>query len=308
MHTRPPHPHHQNGFALLAIAGLLIAASIAAGVLLMQQDRKQTWDVKLDSQANVKAASDGVLRFQRGMHHAPCPAPMNALPDTAGFGVAVANCASGAPLTGTWRVDVGGGVFLRMGALPTRTLGLNDEASLDAYGNRLTYGVLERATDIFQFSGTTGTLRLNDETGTAIISDGAMVLIAHGRDAKGAYSGKTGIMPVACTASAGRDQENCDNDDGVFLRASSNHEESAAFFDDSIEMLPVDMTARGTNRPCAPPDTASPFSWGACSATFTNAAHGSAQTLTDSVAPNTGSADVTCDNAQWVLGTNSCNP
>lgn len=300
--------HSESGFALVAIAALLIVAAIIAASLLLKKDNAQVWETKTDTKAQMQTIEDALIGFQRANHRLPCAAPVNAAADAASFGTEGANCAASGGISGITRVDIGGGVMIRIGALPVRTLGLGANLAADAWANRFSYVVMERLTDPYQFSDVAGSLQLQDANASVLVTDGAFAVISHGADGKGAFSAKTGAATAACTASAGRDQENCDND-AVFIATSSNPEAGAGFYDDAITLKARDVQATGMNIPCYTPRTPSPYAWtGGCSASFVQALHGATQTITDATVPNTGSADVRCENGAFVVVSESCTP
>lgn len=143
-----------------------------------------------------------------------------------------------------------------IGTVPYITLGLGIRDTLDGWGNRMTYAVSQYMTDSTKFNYDNGVIDIQQNqrtetppgsgaftdaifpilnkvsacpTGThATCSVGSVpvtqrrgaflyILVSHGRDGKGAYN-YSGARPIACNATGGRDQENC-NDDRSFLDA-----------------------------------------------------------------------------------------
>lgn len=296
------------GFTLLSmLAVLVVVAALLAVTMLGSKDREATWQPQLTGKTNLESITANLVQFQRTHHRLPCPAPMNALPDSAGYGIEGSNCAAGAPIAGITRIDIGGGIYARIGALPVRTLGLGTDGASDGYGNRLTFVVTERLTDPYQFSDTTGALRLQDAAATPILTDGAFALISHGRDGKGATSHKSGVTGIACLSADGKDRENC-NDDGLFTTATAVAEAGPDHFDDILTVKPIDQQSIGINIPCYPPRTPTPHPWGGnCYGSFTNMLHGAAQTLTNSAVGYSGTADVTCNNGSLTTTSFTCN-
>lgn len=296
----------QSGFALLALAGVLIAASLAIATFMMSKDRQQTWQPNIESKEKLERIKDALVQYQRAHHKLPCPAPINQLPDSINYGVEALNCAAVPVISGLTRVDIGGGIFIRIGSLPIKALGLDSDFAIDNWNNRISYVVMEQLTDPFQFSTTPGLLELNDTLGASIIPNGAFALISHGKDGGGAVGLKTGLIGKACSTSSTRDQENCDNDK-QFIRGDSVFEEGANYFDDIIEIGTVDAQATGINKPCMPPNPASPYGWGTgCSGPYTNILHGASQTIVNTAALLSGQADVVCNNGAFTLGANTC--
>lgn len=300
--------HNTAGFTLLSmLAVLVVVAALIAATILSSKDREATWQPQITGKTNLDSITASLIQFQRTHHRLPCPAPINALPDSAVYGVEGSNCAAGAPIAGITRVDIGSGIYARIGALPVRTLGLGTDSASDAYGNRLTFAVTERLTDPYQFSDTTGALRLQDAASAPLLTDGAFALISHGRDGKGATTHKAGIIGTPCLSADGKDRENC-NDDGLFTTATTITEAGADHFDDILTVKPIDQQSIGINIPCYPPRTPTPHPWGGtCSGSFTNMLNGVAQTLTNSASGYSGTADVTCNNGSLTTTSFTCN-
>ena len=131
-----------------------------------------------------------------------------------------------------------------IGALPFRTLGLSENEGLDAYKQQYTYAVTAGNTGYAQYNTYSGTVNAEDHAGGS--SDQVrFVIVSHGPSGVGAYL-DTGAQPVACGASAGRDNENCDGDD-VFVTETQSARRDAAgggFYDDlaSSSLVGVDLS------------------------------------------------------------------
>jgi hypothetical protein len=271
----------------------------------MKRDRQETFEPMVNTKAQLEEVAEVLVKYQRANHRLPCPAPLNQLPDSINFGVEGINCHLGGAIAGISRIDLGGGVFARAGTLPLRTLGLESGFGGDKWNNRLSYIVLERLTDPFQFTTALGGLRLQDSSGTAMTTLGAYALISHGRDGKGAVPMK-GTSARSCTLKPGRDQENCDAD-GVFVTTMFTPTEGTDYFDDFIIVREKDAQANGMNRPCQPPTPATPVTFGSgCAGPYVNAVHGDSQTINNTVPEHTGSANVTCNNGSFVINSQSC--
>lgn len=295
----------QRGFTLLAMSGVLIAASLATATLLVSQDNKQTWEPKLESSFQLKEVEKFLVSFQRQNHRLPCPAPVNHAPDSVGYGIEGANCALGGAISGITRINSGGAI-IRIGVLPVRTLGVPSKIANDAWGSRITYAVVEQLTDPYQFSeGPFTGMRVNNAAGTALTTNAAFIMLSHGAKAEGGYSAKSGLQIGSCGAAQGLDQQNCNNDH-IFVQAETNPVEGASFSDDNLIFRTVDAQAKAINKPCYAPSTPTP-SWGAsCSGPFVNTLHLGTQTIGNTTAEYSGSANVTCNNGVFTIDSSTC--
>src|SRR5690606_31304199 len=134
----------------------------------------------------------------------------------------------------TWR---SGGV--RIGAVPTRALGLPDSAAADKFGSRIVYAVTEALTDAGNFGSSNGAITVRDMSDTNILTDAAYFLASPGRDRKGAYIHNTAAIPRSCGSTANLDTLNCTLTSAVFRDAPFNNGEVAnRFFDDVTGWAP----------------------------------------------------------------------
>ncbi len=139
----------------------------------------------------------------------PCPATLTAAPDSAEFGVELADCSGEADVVGTEHSKGKDNLVVRTGAVPVRSLGLPDEMIVDAWRHRYVYAVTANlATD--SGSKLAGAIRLTDINGNiATATDGNIgrLVLSMGEDARGAYN-LEGLRNEVCdeTSTAG---ENC---------------------------------------------------------------------------------------------------
>lgn len=311
---------HQSGITLIAMATLLIVASLAVAALVVSREQASVWEPRVGAKEQLEQIDDALVRYQRANHRLPCPAPTNVLPDDATYGTEVANCSAGADIAGVFRT-ISGGMTVRIGSVPVRTLGLPVNLAIDPWGARIQYAVTEQRTDPYQFSGTAQGLRVNNAAGTALTTSAGYVLVSHGKMNKGAYQGKSTVQigSVCPGASEGLDSQNCyvydPNGPGgavgsgspIFVKADFNNAKDSNFFDDYVLYNDVDAMAKTVNNPCANPSPANPYSWLAnCSGTYTNLLHGASQTINNTASGYTGTTNVTCDNGSFSINSESC--
>jgi prepilin-type N-terminal cleavage/methylation domain-containing protein len=229
------HNSSRSGFTLvelsivIIIVSLLMASGLAVGTSMVQQ-------------ANYIDTKKKLSQIRKSLHdyyivngHLPCAARIDLLPSDANFGRAV-DCSAG--ISGTERY---GSPLVRIGMVPSRTLGLTDRAASDAYGNRIYYAVTEGLTDAGNFSTSTGGITVRDGssmTGNTVSDVAAYMLISPGADRKGAYAYSNAGESNPC-ATGNLDSQNCDLGDEIFRDASYNSGDVAAkFFDDIVDWAP----------------------------------------------------------------------
>jgi alpha-tubulin suppressor-like RCC1 family protein len=221
---------------LALMAGLLVVAGSTAAVLVMQEQRKDFWEPQTETDAGMGAIKAAIIAYQQSNNNRlPCPASLSSSSGLEG-------CAATAPAGTT---DVGTGNIIRIGALPTRTLGLPVTAGEDRWGNKLTYAVVKSHTDSYKFS-TPVTAGITVATPAGDANNQAYVVISHGRDGKGATPAKATSVGIACTSSTGADQENCDNDES-FSALGMHNDPGTNYFDDMVIYGEPDPTAQAAN-------------------------------------------------------------
>ena len=194
--------------ALFVMASGLVLAS-AAPLYHVYTNHKRL-EVTNTSLAQAQQALNTYLRIHGNL---PCPSPRNLAPDTVNyvhpttvkFGTAV-DCTSppggGPGADGT--AETPGALpstKVRIGSVPTRSLGLPDEIMVDGFGHRLVYAVTEDYTQAVAPAGLgAGTITLQDSaTSPHEATNGKVVylLVAPGEDNRGAYN-MAGNLLEAC--------------------------------------------------------------------------------------------------------------
>lgn len=218
------HWKSQAGFSLLAMAFLMI---VLGGVVAVGGALYQVWSEQKGSsttQARMEYIQDALASFAAHHGRYPCPARLTDAFDTANFGVEISdNCATDltAP-AGTTRVaseDATKG-FIRIGAVPVRTLNIPDEYVADGYNRRLVYAVTEVYTeDGAPLAEDRGAIRIEDAAGNSATSKPnniVQVVYSMGWDDNGAYT-DNGAIVAACDAGK-KSGINCDiADNAVFM-------------------------------------------------------------------------------------------
>lgn len=298
--------YNNHGFALVAVALLLVVGSMALAAALVAGDAEATWRARLASKDRMEQLSQVLVRYQREHHRLPCPASFSTPQQDPLYGVETYGCSEGNAHTGTVRVVTASGIAIRIGSVPVRSLGLSAHAASDEWNHRLRYAVVEAATDPFRFSDHAGAMTVRDGSGVVRTALASYVLVSHGADGVGAFAALQGIGVAACAGASGGDVENCD-DDGEFTAADIGATHNGAY-DDAVVYGLADAQAQGTKRPCAPPLTPAPFTWGAgCSGPFTPALDSTTQTIANTAAGFTGNATSRCTDGTWLMQDGSCS-
>ena len=248
---------NEDGFALISIALLLIVTGLALSTYIYAF-KTQREDALRDRTDFAFSTVLNKMVSQLAIDgHFPCPASRNLPPTDPLYGVET-DCTDTSVPAGTCSATdpycvaetTPGGPRIRIGIIPFRTLGIDRNDAIDAYGNFLTYALTET-----QGTGTitvdNGNIQLTElnydyidqsrfiinpsnpglQTSTANNLD--FVLISHGPDGRGSYTLNGTPHPTPCTGSHD-DIENCDND-ANFLKKPLFNAENTDHFDDKVE-------------------------------------------------------------------------
>ncbi len=228
----------QLGFTLIEIAivmvliGLILAPTISIyHNYIVDKDWKETED-KLNLVVNE------IGGFRSVYSRYPCPASATAPPGTTlapGYGLE--NCAVnpvGTCIDGicTYASNIPGRVVV-IGAIPFKTLNLQEFETYDAYGIRFRYAVTRDLTSSATFDMNNGGIGVVDKNGASIIAPpdtGHFVVLSHGVNKIGGYS-RPGVQALRCIDAPLLEQENCDAD-AIFLSG-----EIESGFDDRIKFF-----------------------------------------------------------------------
>ncbi|MCC6598584.1 MAG: prepilin-type N-terminal cleavage/methylation domain-containing protein [Alphaproteobacteria bacterium] len=225
----------QSGYSLIEISivliviGLLLVPAIAA---YRNYDKKQRWD-RTESSISMSLTALGGFRADFGRY--PCPASPTAVPGSAGYGleecasgVTAGNCINGVCAETSPRT---GGLILR-GALPFKSMNLEEGEAYDGYLSRLTYAVTDVLTRDVSFLPNSGGIGLLDANGNSIVTPAdslEFILVSAGRNGNGAYS-LQGAIGAPCVAGT-LEGDNCDGDT-VYRQAltGENFDDRVAYF------------------------------------------------------------------------------
>ena len=246
--------HAQQGFSLIDVSVLVaVLGLLASTVLTVNTTRKENKGYQ-KTIVELQDADTAIRLFFKQNKRLPCPASFTALPLAVEFAqepVGAIACGGGTSPTillhGMFETArTGSAPRIRIGALPTRAIGLPDSHALDGWGSRYYYAVIEDlATTPALFNSFTvpvvadePIVILSDPGGAGIRAFAytpnnttAYVVFSVGNDRQGGYS-KTGAYTIACAA-IDWDSENCDLD-FAFVDAIINDTADAARYHDFL--------------------------------------------------------------------------
>lgn len=223
--------NNSSGYTLLQMAmSLMILGIMTAGFIQVYNVYKQQQDYS-ENQRVVEDAVQKLQTYRQAYGFYPCPAPIDSLRNDALYGrasncldttQAVGACAGGLCTQSFTRLidadnnpltpDVATPVRVRVGTVPFRDLQMDEKDTFDPYGSRLTYALTENMGSITTFKELQGGINIVDEQGQPQVEpagSASFVVLSHGPNRVGAVISMGGNQPVACTAAASLDVENC---------------------------------------------------------------------------------------------------
>lgn len=243
----------QRGFSLLELAVVLAILGVVLGFGINIGKNALEGSNRLSTLERLQLVKQSLEAYAERNGYLPCPAPTAVTPTSATYGMESRNAVAGSGcVAGSGVVLDAGSSSVWYGAIPFRTLGLDDGFGGDAWGNKLTYAVSashigNSVTGINAYAGTTGTIAIRNGTRATYttlttLPTGApgaaatFAVISHGRNLRGATRVNSTAASVACGADATQiDVENCDNGNAILFDSDFNPGTQAATqFDDFI--------------------------------------------------------------------------
>lgn len=208
-----PRKTYKAGYSLISVALMLVVigmGTVSGIVLYKNQSEENKFQKNREIQLLVKKSLEDFLA-KNGRY--PCPAPLDAPIDSAAWGNEVSpTCPIGVSFPGTFESSTG---TVRIGALPTRTMNIDDAAGIDAWGSRIIYAVSANYAHPGIPVGNDGTVTIIDSSGNIITDRGIYTIVLPGSDKRGMYSidGSPNAQACDLTVPAG---ENCDFSNDIF--------------------------------------------------------------------------------------------
>ncbi|NET71233.1 MAG: hypothetical protein F6K62_09995 [Sphaerospermopsis sp. SIO1G2] len=232
--------HAKEGFSLIELSIIITVFALLLTSMLQVNNVAVEVEAITVTEGRLDKIERALMYYYASEGHLPCPASRSARPDNAAYGVST-DCNAAAP-AGT--VDVGGSsdeYRIRMGALPSRTIGLRDDEGVDGWSNKFSYviirelGIGQTEYDNYAPTQTSDYFQVTDPLDTygddpsEIV---AYVVFSHGVDKRGAFA-RNGAAGLNCGSTAdASDAENCDIDaaEKQFLIAPINDGASGATY------------------------------------------------------------------------------
>ncbi|MFA5592383.1 MAG: type II secretion system protein [Micavibrio sp.] len=224
VHHRPP--LIPSGFTLIELAivtviiGLLLASFLGAARIYLEKQQAEKMELRLKE---IRGAFADYILDEAGVKDAvryPCPAPLNAAPNSPAFGKELCpenfdSLSAGQDLGGVYVVEGTGGNLVLVGTIPTSTLQIGSGRMMDVYNNRLTYAVTANLVKPGALAATVipeGGIRILNQGNGNVTNKAVFAIVSHGRDGAGSWTAQGAPNGKACrkTATAGAgDSRNC---------------------------------------------------------------------------------------------------
>jgi prepilin-type N-terminal cleavage/methylation domain-containing protein len=233
----------ESGFSLVELSIVIVITSLLLTSIITLSPQQEAEDLVKITNQKLDRIEMAIRAHQMLKGRLPCPARrLEALTSSllgvetdctvliSGFNATVNDVASGAD-------------YVRLGSVPVKELGLSDEDTYDAWGNRITYAIIRQlATSAANYdaytTATTRVITIIGSAGTAINAANpeqvAYVLISHGKDGLGSFNRTyTGASSVIVACGSNNDTENCDEDTS-FRAQNANYNGGGAYYDDIV--------------------------------------------------------------------------
>ena len=143
---------------------------------------------------------------------------------------------------------------VRIGAIPVRDLGLSNSYAINPWGYRYTYAVTESlAWNKANYNLSNGLIDVVDGNDATVLRSGMAVpapgiaeyvVVDHGTDGAGAYTGDAGVLHVPCPA-VGMEMDNCNG--GSTFRAMLIGKQAGVNYFDDVAVYGINLIAPGSN-------------------------------------------------------------
>ncbi|MDG1287244.1 MAG: hypothetical protein P8P30_06720 [Rickettsiales bacterium] len=251
---RPNNNMKKSGFSLLELSMVLGIIALVLGMSLTVGDKHVEKENVRNSWNELQVIKKSLALFGERYGRLPCPAPIDAARATATYGVspAAADC-DATPPSGITHVAA---PAMKIGAVPFKTLGLNEPMISDDWGNRYVYVVDDASITAFT-ADSTGVLTVNDRGSNPITTGAAFVVYTTGKTGRGGTD-EDNLTTSACTAGY-LDTANCDAATaGTYIDSSIRESDTdTLFYDDMLVWGKPDSIFNGTATidPLEPPIT-----------------------------------------------------
>ena len=255
------------GFTIIemAIVTMIIGLVFASAAQLLTQ--RQQWVQKENTRLAVISANAAISNFRDTFGRYPCPASLTAVPGDADYGIE-SDCDDTSVAVGAgigpegYAITAGQRTVayndratdpptlinevprVRTGALPFKTLNMDETEMVDGYRNRIIYAVTEPLAVAKKFASDAGAIAVLNDQGASVIAPGVaggdtaiahFALISSGENGAGGFTQEGTRLACAAAGANQNESVNCDFDvDSVFqiAQTSSTANGSVSAYDD----------------------------------------------------------------------------
>ncbi len=221
----------QSGFSLLELSVVLGIIALVVGMSLTVGEPQVKQEKIRNSWNELQVIKKSLALFGERYGRLPCPAPLNAAQNSATYGLSpsVADC-DATPPAGITHVAA---PAMKYGAVPFKTLGLNEAMIADDWDNRYIYAVDNTSITAFD-PDSNGVLTVNDRGGNPITTEAAFVVFSTGETGRGGTD-HDNLTTSACTAGF-LDTANCATATvGTYIDSSIRETDANnTFYDDML--------------------------------------------------------------------------
>jgi len=200
---------NKSGFSLLeiSIVLLVVSVSVSSGVLVFN---KYSAESKISqTEFTMAQVMSAIKQYALKYGELPCPADITLVNSDAEFGFAA---------TAGTCAEVDTDDTAARGLIPVSTLNLYPSLVVDAWGNRISYVVLNAATAADALSSSPGKLSVCSYDIGACNYEGVIVaLISHGANGRGAFGGRGGAESQPLGAAEEQETDNASSLERIYV-------------------------------------------------------------------------------------------
>lgn len=275
MYTVMKRKKYQKAYSLLEMSIVLVIITLIMGSLLSIALKKSENDKIIETEVKLDKIEKALSYYLAEYGSIPCPADATLGIASANFGVATRNAITPYTCdgtTGNWYSNATV-PSMELGSVPTKTLQISDDYAFDAWGNRITYVMIENcntsniqslpgywdtwgqpananynATSNFSSSacGSSGSsaLTVKNSLGADTTTNAIYILFSHGSNGHGAYPHNGGSSRLEVAASALSNDEllnaqmqlggSFQTNNGVFVQKNQIDVAGSTYFDDIV--------------------------------------------------------------------------
>lgn len=248
---------NSKGFTLIEMAIVVMIIGMAFATIAQVMMQREKWVRADETKSHVASAADIISRYRNTYGRYPCPASLTAVRGDVNYGRETDCSDISEPIGGGINPDgvaivagqrsvdytnrntdtpVSGVPRVRIGALPFRTLNLEEDEAYDGYNDRIVYALTEQLGVEETFEGDDGAIAVLNDSNVTIIdppSSSHFVVLSPGENGVGAFS-RSGVRRPCINTT--QEAENCNFiADAIFRFAQtgiSMDDSSASTFDD----------------------------------------------------------------------------